>query len=89
MNKKIFIINRIIDNVDTVCDDGILCIGIYTDLEIAKKELKKIYKKETEYYFFTYRIMVYEQIENEYIFTNQIYNYSFDEFTCYHLQSDI
>lgn len=60
--------------------DEIVCCGIYTDLEIAKKELKNIYNKTTDYKYFGYKIMIYTLDENQYKFTNKILTYSFDEF---------
>lgn len=45
--------------------DEIVCCGIYTDLEIAKKELKNIYNKTTDYKYFGYKIMIYTLDENQ------------------------
>jgi hypothetical protein len=71
----LFIISYELDELDEV-----VCCGIYTDLEIAKRELKNIYNRTADYKYFGYKIMIYTLGENQYKFTNKILTYSFDEF---------
>ena len=66
---------------DENLDTHTTCIGFYNDLETAKKKLKIIYSKTTDYKFFCYKIKVYQLKKNEYKFTNNFYTYKFDEFT--------
>ena len=67
MSNKIFVIKK--------ADDGI--IALYTNLEKAKNEVKKIYEK-THY---CYEIHVYILVDTEYIITNLHYIYCFDNFS--------
>lgn len=69
MSNKIFVIKNLTD-----------VIGIYNDLENAKNELKKIYKRNIGLKFYEYKINVYELNDNEYKFTNISYIYSFNNF---------
>jgi hypothetical protein len=75
MSNKLFIISRNIND-----DNSIICYGIYTNLEIAKSNLKTIYKKTPDYKHYGYKIEVYELIESEYHLTNKVYTYQFDKF---------
>jgi hypothetical protein len=79
MNNELFIISRNIDNIFNENND-IICCGIYTNLEIAKYNLKNIYKKTPDYKHYGYKIQVYELVENEYKLINKIYIYTFDKF---------
>lgn len=71
----LFIISYELDELDEC-----VCCSIYTDLEIAKQELKNIYNKTTDYKYFGYKIMIYTLDEKQYKFTNRILTYRFDEF---------
>jgi hypothetical protein len=63
------------------CNDVIY--RLYTDLEKAKNELKNIYKRTPDYKHCGYHISVYNLnlVDNEYIFSNIIYTYTFDKFS--------
>jgi len=76
--NNLFIISYEIDSLENVND--IVCGGIYTDLEVAKNELKNIYNKTPDYKHFGYKILLYTLVENKYKFTNRIYTYKFNEF---------
>ena len=51
-------------------------IGYYTDINTAKRELKKIYNETVDYRTYGYQINVYNEVDNEYINTNKIYTYN-------------
>lgn len=79
-NKEIYIINSTINGLDTNTEDGIICNGIYTNLEKAKNELKNFITQTSDYFIFTYRICIYSLSGNEYKNTNRMYIYEFGEF---------
>lgn len=78
--NEIFIISSSINGLDTNTEDGFICNGIYTDLEKAKNELKKIVTQASDFFIFTYRICIYSLNGNEYQNTNKMYIYDFGEF---------
>ena len=51
-------------------------IGYYTDINTAKRELKKIDNETVDYRTYGYQINVYNEVDNEYINTNKIYTYN-------------
>ena len=85
MNNELFIISYELDEFDDLNENNtnksITCSRIYTDLEKAKEELKKIYNNTPDYKYYCYKIMVYNLDVNEYKFINKIYTYRFNEFT--------
>ena len=85
MNNELFIISYELDEFydlnENNTNKSITCSGIYTDLEKAKEELKKIYNNTPDYKYYCYKIMVYNLDVNEYKFINKIYTYRFNEFT--------
>jgi len=60
-------------------DDNL--ISIYTELEHAKCELKRIYHTIFDWNCYSYMIHVYEMIDKEYKPSNITYTYQFDHFT--------
>lgn len=71
------------DVLDENYDTQTTRIGIYNDLETAKKNLKEIYNNTKDYKFFCYKIKIYKLKKNKYKFTNIFYTYKFDEFIMY------
>ncbi len=54
---------------------------IFSDLEIAKNELKKIHNKTKDFKYYGFKIWVYTLKNNKYEKTNESYTYRFDNFT--------
>lgn len=79
---KLYIINQdIYGDCQVYQDDMGLISVIYTDLEIAKKTLKKVYQETRDYDFYGYKITVYQLEGHEYKMTNHFYTYTLNKFT--------
>lgn len=84
MNKnELFIICCDLNNDVNSDLEMIKCLGIYTELENAKYDLKNIFKMTPDYKYYGYKIQVYKLIENKYKLTNKKYKYIFDKFIEY------
>lgn len=55
-------------------------VALYANLEKAKTELKNIYNTIFDFNHYSYEIAVYELIDDQYVMTNTIYIYKYDNF---------
>ncbi len=51
-------------------------IGYYTDIDRAKRVLKRMYDEIVDYRNYGYEINVYNLVDNEYINSNKKYTYN-------------